>query len=249
MPEPVTYGADDTIEGARAPVRVLLIEDDGPVSCEVALYLCDGGFEVVVADNGTDGLARALRGDVAAILLDGMLPGMDGMDLLRRLRARDTSTPVMMLTARDSVGERVDGLDAGANDYLVKPFALAELLARVRALIRGAAHRPSGPVLRVGSIEIDTTRHIVRRHGTTVTLQPREFRFLLELAQQPGIAVPRAVLLERVWDYHFDPKTKILETHVSRLRAKLNAGGGSDVIETVRNIGYRLLADAAPDAG
>ncbi|KQT35216.1 hypothetical protein ASG29_03650 [Sphingomonas sp. Leaf412] len=243
MPEPVTCGADATIDGAPAPVRVLLIEDDAAVSGEVAPYLRDGGFEVVVADNGVDGLARALRGDVAAILLDGMLPGMDGMDLLRRLRAHDTSTPVMMLTARDSVGERVDGLDAGANDYLVKPFALAELLARVRALVRGAAYRSPGPILRVGSIDIDTARHVVRRHGTTVTLQPREFRFLLELAQQPGIAVPRAVLLERVWDYRFDPKTKILETHVSRLRAKLNACGGGDVIETARNIGYRLLAD------
>ncbi|GGB40671.1 DNA-binding response regulator [Sphingomonas metalli] len=240
MPNARVGDAADSVAAHPAPLHLLVIEDDRQISAQIDDYLTEAGMIVTLADNGEAGLRRALEDPFDAVILDRMLPGLDGMEVLHRLRARDAATPVLMLTARAGVPDRVEGLEAGASDYLTKPFALAELLARVRALVRSRSHAVPDTVLRAGPLMIDVARHSVRRDGVTVTLQPREFRCLLELAREPGTVVSRALLLERVWEYRFDPHTKILETHMSRLRAKLNAGGKPDLIETVRSAGYRL---------
>jgi len=221
-------------------MRILIAEDDAETAGFVEQGLGELGHVTLVADNGADALHFGLTENLDLLILDRMLPQMDGLSVLRRLRAADIATPALMLTALGRIEDRVDGLDAGADDYLVKPFAFSELAARVNALARRSAPTSVATRLAAGDVEMDLLRREVRRGGKIISLQPREFRVLEELMRHPGEYVTRTMLLERVWDFHFDPQTKIVETHVSRLRSKLNEGGLPDPIETQRGVGYRI---------
>ncbi|MBN8716572.1 MAG: response regulator transcription factor [Stenotrophomonas sp.] len=221
-------------------MRILLAEDDAETRQFVERGLREYGHNVLAAERGEDALHLGLTEALDVIVLDRMLPGLDGLGVLKRLRAADVGTPVLMLTALGRIEDRVSGLQAGADDYLVKPFAFSELAARVQALARRRAPASVATVLQAGGIEMDLLRREVRRAGRPIALQPREFRLLEELLRNAGEVVTRSMLLERVWDFHFDPQTKIVETHMSRLRAKLNDGFTEDAIETVRGAGYRV---------
>jgi two-component system OmpR family response regulator len=226
-------------------IRILLAEDD----VETAEFICAGlsalGQQTVRAAAGEVALSLAISEQFNAIVLDRMLPGLDGLSVLRRLRAAGIRTPVLLLTALGRIEDRVDGLEAGADDYLVKPFAFSELAARLNALLRRIPGVEAVTRLEVGTIAIDLLKREVHRGSRPIALQPREFRLLEELMRSAGRVVTRTMLLERVWDFHFDPQTNIVETHISRLRAKLNeAPGSNDAIETVRGVGYRMHRDA-----
>jgi two-component system OmpR family response regulator len=220
-------------------MRLLLVEDDVELAQSLVERLREQNYAVVHAGDGTGGLGAALGGDFQAIIVDRMLPGMDGLELVKALR-REKSTPVIYLTTMGGIDDRVQGLEAGGDDYLVKPFAFEELLARLRALTR--RNSPVPPTLSVGSIEIDLMRRAVTRGGRVIDLLPQEFRLLEFLARHVNRVVTRKMLLESVWDIHFDPHTSVVESHISRLRARLNDGCEIDAIQTVRGIGYRLLA-------
>lgn len=223
-------------------MRILIAEDDADTAGFVERGLGELGHNVVMAANGADAFHLALTEEFDLLILDRMMPAMDGLSVLRRLRAADVTTPVLMLTALGRIEDRVDGLDAGADDYLVKPFAFSELVARLNALGRRAAPQAVKTQLGAGVLQMDVLTREVRRSGKVILLQPREFRLLEELMRHAGEFVTRTMLLERVWDFHFDPQTKIVETHMSRLRSKLNEGGLPDLIETVRGVGYRIRA-------
>ncbi|WP_292960360.1 response regulator transcription factor [Novosphingobium sp. UBA1939] len=223
-------------------MRILLAEDDDDTRHFVERGLGELGHNVISAENGEDALHLAVTEAVDVIVLDRMMPVLDGLSILKRLRAGGVSAPVLMLTALGRIEDRVDGLEAGADDYLIKPFAFSELAARIQALGRRTAPAAAATKLAAGGIEMDLLAREVRREGKAVLLQPREFRLLEELLRHAGEFVTRTMLLERVWDFHFDPQTKIVETHMSRLRAKLNEGHLPDAIETVRGVGYRLRA-------
>ena len=222
-------------------MKILLIEDDE----EMASYLADGlqrqGHVVDRAANGRDGLFLAAGEPYDAMIIDRMLPGLDGLAVVKTVRGAGIKTPVLFLTAVDGIDDRVEGLEAGGDDYLVKPFAFAELAARVNALGRRPVLAQLGTLLRVGDLELDLSRRTCRRSGREIDLQPREFRLLEYLMRHPGQIVTRTMLLEHVWDFHFDPRTTVVETHISRLRSKLgSAEGEAAAIETVRGAGYRL---------
>ncbi|HEX7858066.1 MAG TPA: response regulator transcription factor [Sphingobium sp.] len=223
-------------------MQVLIVEDDKETSQFVARGLREIGHNVTIAGDGRDGLFQATEGCFDAIIVDRMLPGLDGLSMVRMLRAGGNSTPVLMLTAIASIADRVEGLEGGADDYLVKPFAFSELAARISALGRRPAVATQAEPARivVGDIELDLHRRMVHRAGRKVVLQPREFALLAELMRNPHRVMTRTMLLERVWDFDFDPKTNIVETHLSRLRSKLNAGFADDAIETVRGAGYMI---------
>ncbi|WP_293371934.1 response regulator transcription factor [Nevskia sp.] len=221
-------------------MQVLLVEDDGETRDFIARGLREAGHQVTACATGQSGLIEATGRDFDAIVLDRMLPGIDGLALLRMLRAGGRNAPVLMLTALGSIADRVEGLESGADDYLVKPFAFSELAARLQALTRRPAVRVETHRLVVGDLVVDELRRSVERAGQRIVLQPREFSLLAELMRNPGRIMTRTMLLERVWDFDFDPKTNIVETHLSRLRAKLNDGFEHDPIETVRGAGYRL---------
>lgn len=221
-------------------MRILIVEDDEETACFIAKGLEEAGQAVVLSRDGRDGLFQATGGGFDVIVLDRMLPGLDGLSLLKALRAAADATPVLMLTAIGGIADRVDGLEAGADDYLVKPFAFSELAARINALGRRPQARMEGHLLAVGDILLDLHRRTVERRGSRITLQPREFALLAELMRNPRRVMTRTMLLERVWDFDFDPKTNIVETHLSRLRSKLNAGFEEDAIETIRGAGYMI---------
>ena len=221
-------------------MKLLLAEDDNDTRTFVERGLGELGHNVLVAANGEDALHIAVTETLDLVVLDRMMPVLDGLAVLKRIRAAGVVTPVLMLTALGRIEDRVEGLEGGADDYLVKPFAFSELAARVHALGRRAAPTAVATKLAAGGIEMDLLSREVRRGGRQVILQPREFRLLEELMRHAGEFVTRTMLLERVWDFHFDPQTKIVETHMSRLRAKLNEGEASDAIETVRGVGYRI---------
>lgn len=221
-------------------MRILLAEDDEDTRQFVERGLGELRHNIIVAANGEDALHLALTETVDVIILDRMMPALDGFSVLKRLRAGGITAPVLMLTALGRIEDRVDGLEAGADDYLVKPFAFSELAARIQALGRRTAPAAVATKLTAGGIEMDLVTREVRRAGNRIQLQPREFRLLEELLRHAGEFVTRTMLLERIWDFHFDPQTKIVETHMSRLRAKLNEGASSDAIETVRGVGYRI---------
>lgn len=223
-------------------MRILLAEDDDDTRHFVETGLVELGHSVITAADGEQALRSGLNDPFDLMILDRMLPAIDGLTVLRRVRERGLSIPVLMLTALGRIEDRVDGLEAGADDYLVKPFAFSELAARVQALGRRSAPLAAVTRLAAGDIELDLLAREVRRAGKPVLLQPREFRLLEELLRHAGENVTRTMLLERVWGYHFDPQTKIVETHMSRLRAKLNEGGLPDAIETLRGSGYRICA-------
>jgi two-component system OmpR family response regulator len=229
-------------------MRVLLIEDDQETADYVARGLREHGNVVDVAANGRDGLFLAGGGGHDALVVDRMLPGLDGLGLVRLLRESGVKAPVLFLTALGGVGDRVRGLEAGGDDYLVKPFAFAELLARLHALARRPPLAEVQTVLRVADLEMDLLKRTVTRGGVRVELQPREFQLLEYLMRHAERVVTRTMLLEAVWDFHFDPKTNIVETHVSRLRAKLARDGAPELIHTVRGAGYAMRAPAAHDA-
>ncbi len=227
-------------------MRLLLVEDDKDVAGFVLKGLREAGHVAEHADNGRDGLFLAASEPFDAIILDRMLPGgIDGLRLLETLRAQDNHTPVLFLSALGQVDDRVKGLKAGGDDYLTKPFAFSELLARVEAL--GRRGKGEGPLTRlvVGDLELDLLSRAVKRAGQKIDLQPREFRLLEYLMRHAGQVVTRTMLLEGVWDYHFDPQTNVIDVHVSRLRQKIDKPYPTGLIHTVRNAGYMLRAEGS----
>jgi two-component system OmpR family response regulator len=225
-------------------MRVLLIEDDRETTAYVARGLREQGHVVDLAATGRDGLFLATDGGYDVLIVDRMLPGLDGISLVKALRGTGVKAPVLFLTALAGVGDRVRGLEAGGDDYLVKPFAFAELLARINALARRPPLSEAPTVLGVGDLEIDLFKRTVQRDGRAVELQPREFQLLEFLMRNADRVVTRTMLLEAVWDFHFEPKTNIVETHMSRLRSKLSQCGGAELIHTVRGAGYVLRVPA-----
>ncbi len=226
-------------------MKILLIEDDQETASYVGRGLREHGHVVDTAADGREGLFMATEGDHDILIVDRMLPGLDGIGVVQALRRAGVESPVLFLTALGGVGDRVQGLEAGGDDYLVKPFAFAELLARVNALARRLPLSGQPQALRVGDLELDLIKRTVARGGQPVILQPREFRLLEFLMRNAERVVTRTMLLEAIWDFHFDPKTNIVETHMSRLRAKLAQPGAPDLIHTVRGAGYVLRAPPA----
>lgn len=223
-------------------MRVLLIEDDTETADHISRGLSEVGHTVETVTNGTDGLRDAVIQNFDVAIIDRMLPGLDGLVLLRELRAAGIGTPVLVLTSLGGIEDRVDGLEAGADDYLVKPFALVELQARVNALGRRPAIRQEETILKVADLEVNLITRAVRREGRDIDLQPREFRLLEVLMRNGGRVLTRSMLLEEVWDFHFDPKTSIVETHISRLRAKIDRQFDVPLVHTVRGKGYCINA-------
>ncbi|HEY7743659.1 MAG TPA: response regulator transcription factor [Burkholderiales bacterium] len=221
-------------------MKVLLIEDDPQTSAFIIDGLHEHGHAVEHATNGRDGLLRASEGSHDVMVIDRMLPGLDGLAIVKTIRAAGTRAPVLLLTTLGGVSDRVEGLEAGADDYLTKPFAFAELLARLNALARRPPIADEATVLRVGNLELDRLKRAVTRGGKRIELQPQEFRLLEYLMRHAGQVVTRTMLLENVWDFHFDPRTSIVETHISRLRAKVDRDFGEELIHTVRGSGYSL---------
>jgi len=221
-------------------MRILIAEDEAQTAEFIKQGLDELGHIVTAVDNGTDALSHVLTDDFDVVVLDRMLPGIDGISVVRRMRVADIEVPVLLLTALGRIEDRVTGLESGADDYLVKPFAFSELSARLNALARRKAMQPEVTRLEHRGISIDLLKRQVFREGIPISLQPREYRILEELMREGGKVITRTMMLERVWSYHFDPQTNIVETHISRLRSKLNEGGKSDLIETVRGVGYRM---------
>lgn len=225
-------------------MRILVVEDDKDVASFVVKGLREAGHAVEYADNGREGLFLAASENFDAIILDRMLPGgIDGLRLLETLRAQDNATPVVILSALTQVDDRVRGLKAGGDDYLTKPFAFAELLARVEALTRRAKGDGPATKLTAGDLEMDLLSRSVRRGEQKIELQPREFRLLEYLMRHAGQVVTRTMLLEGVWDYHFDPQTNVIDVHISRLRQKIDKPFNKPLLHTVRNAGYMLRAE------
>jgi DNA-binding response OmpR family regulator len=220
-------------------MRVLVVEDEKKTASFIRKALQAEGFAVDVCHNGDDGLAAARATPFDAIVLDIMLPGRDGLSLLRHLRERQNNTPVLLLSARGEVNERVEGLNAGADDYLPKPFVIAELVARVRALGRRGGETKS-PVLRVADLTLDTVTHEARRGGAAIELTAREYRLLEFLMRSTGRICGRMAILEKVWDYDFDPGSNLVDVNVMRLREKIDADFEPKLLHTVRGIGYVL---------
>ncbi|MFL5413308.1 MAG: response regulator transcription factor [Myxococcales bacterium] len=219
-------------------MKILLIEDDAVTAGHLRKGLSEHGHSVDHAAHGREGLIQAAGGEYDVLVVDRMLPGMDGLAIVKTIRAAGVKTPVLFLTTMNGIDDRVEGLEAGGDDYLVKPFAFAELLARIHALARRPPLSPLETVLRVADLEMDLLKRTVKRGAHRVDLQPQEFKLLEYLLRNAGRVVTRTMLLEKVWDFHFDPKTSVVETHMSRLRAKI----GPDLIQTVRGAGYCLRA-------
>ena len=222
-------------------MRVLVIEDEAKIADYVKRGLSEAGYTVDVARDGIEGRYLALEGDYQLVVLDIMLPGIDGFGVLSALRQK-RGTPVLMLTARDRVEDRVQGLQAGADDYLVKPFVLSELLARIEAIARrsGQYAGAAGNALRVHSLVLDRLTRQVSRAGEEIQLKPQEYRVLEYLMRHAGQVVTRSMLLEGVWEYHFDPQTNVIDVHMSRLRAKVDKAPWPALIHTLRGAGYCL---------
>ena len=226
-------------------MKILLIEDDRETAAYIARGMREQAYVVDVADTGRDGLFLATDGGHDVLIVDRMLPGLDGIGLVQALRQTGVKAPVLFLTALGGVGDRVRGLEAGGDDYLTKPFAFTELLARVNALARRPPLSDTPISLHAGDLELDLLKRTVTRGGKPIELQPRELQLLEYLMRNVDRVVTRTMLLESVWDFRFDPKTNIVETHISRLRSKLARYGGPELIHTVRRAGYMLRA-AAP---
>lgn len=223
-------------------MKILVIEDDAETAAYITGGLRQHGHVTDHAANGRDGLFLASTEQYDALVVDRMLPGPDGLTIVRTLRASGQNTPVLVLTTLGGIDDRVEGLEAGGDDYLIKPFAFAELLARLGALARRPPLAAVVTTLRVADLEMDLLKRSVRRGGARIELQPREFQLLEYLMRHADRVVTRTMLLEGVWDFHFDPKTNIVETHVSRLRGKLDRGGDPELIQTIRGAGYTMRA-------
>ncbi len=225
-------------------MRILVVEDEPQIADFIARGLTENGHSVDTAGDGEEALAWPDAADFDLIILDVMIPRVNGIDVCRTLRKRGLKTPILMLTARDTIEDRVEGLDSGADDYLVKPFAFAELLARVRALGR---REPAlvGNVLQVGDLVLDAVTRSVTRAGAAVELTAKEFSLLEYLMRHPGQVLSRTVIAEHVWNYDFDNATNVIDVHVKNLRRKIDSGDGPPLIQTVRGAGYRIAARSA----
>ena len=221
-------------------MKILLAEDDVEAAQHIAVTFGEEGHQTVVAGNGRVGLREAQSGDFDLLVVDRMLPDLDGLTLVAKLRAGRIDTPVLFLTAMSGLQDRVTGLHAGGDDYLVKPFELVELLARVTALGRRPRHLAVETTLQAADLVVDVLRRRVKRAGREILLQPREFRILEYLMRNQDNTVTRTMLLENVWEYHFDPRTNIVESHLSRLRTKVDKGFTPELIHTIRGTGYCL---------
>jgi two-component system copper resistance phosphate regulon response regulator CusR len=224
-------------------VRILVIEDDAKVASFIQTGLEREGYAVDVLHHGNAAGEQARAVDYDAVVLDLMLPGRSGFQVMRDIRSRKASLPVIILTAKNSLDERVTGLDAGADDYMNKPFALAELSARLRALLRRGTPRES--VLRVADLEMDTIRRTVRRAGTAIDLKPKEYALLEFLMRHTDRPLTRSLIIEHVWNIHFDSISNVVEVHINSLRNKIDRGFPVQLIHTVRGVGY-MLTDSAP---
>jgi two-component system, OmpR family, response regulator len=227
---------------ARGRRRVLVIEDDPETAEQLVESLATNGYQVDLAVNGNDGLSRGRTREYAVMTIDRMLPGVDGITIIRRLREGGVTTPALIISALGEVDDRVRGLRAGGDDYLVKPFAFAELLARVEALARRSATVVKDTVLRVGDLKLDLVSRTVSRGGRDIDLLPREFQVLEYLVRNEGHVVPRAMLLQHVWDLHFDPTTNIIDVYVGRVRRKIDSQQAYPLIHTIRGIGFCIRA-------
>ena len=220
-------------------MNVLLVEDEPDLAAYIVRGLTENGHHVDHAARGDSGLPLASEGHYDLLIVDRMLPGMDGLTLVKSLREKQSKLPVLFLSNLGGLDDRVEGLNSGGDDYLAKPFAFSELLARVNALLRRPPHAGQPTTLSVGDLKMDLITRQITRAGREIDLQPREFSLLEYLMRRPDQIVTRTMLLEGVWDYHFDPKTNIVETHISRLRGKI----GGDLIQTVRGSGYLIRAN------
>jgi two-component system, OmpR family, response regulator len=225
-------------------MKLLLIEDDARMAEFILRGLKEHGHVADHAANGRDGLFLASDGAYDIAIIDRMLPGPDGLSIVKMLRGIGNHMPVIFLTTMDGIDDRVEGLEAGADDYLVKPFAFTELLARLAALGRRPPVNDVKTSLQVGDLSMDLLKREVTRGGQVIDLQPQEFRLLEYLMRSDGRVVTRTMLLEHVWDFHFDPKTSVVETHISRLRTKIDKAFGAELLKTIRGAGYCLRADA-----
>jgi len=223
-------------------MRILIVEDDRQAAAYVAKGLAESGHVADTAADGADGYAMASGADYDVLIVDRMLPKLDGLSLVQRLRAEGSKTPILFLSALGEVDDRVKGLRAGGDDYLVKPYAFSELLARIEALARRRSPSEAETTLKVGDLELDRLTRKVTRQGRDIVLQPREFRLLEYLMRNAGHVVTRTMLLEHVWDYHFDPQTNVIDVHISRLRAKIDRDFDAPLLHTVRGAGYMLRA-------
>lgn len=219
-------------------MRILVVEDDRKVAGFIQSGLQQEGHAVDVLHDGLEAGEQAAAVDYDAVVLDLMLPGRSGLQVLRDIRARKAEMPVIILTAKDSIDERITGLDGGADDYMVKPFALAELSARLRALLRRG--KPHESTLRVGDLEMDTIRRTVRRAGQSIELKPKEYTLLEFLMRNSDRPVTRSLIIEHVWNIHFDSVSNVVEVHINGLRAKIDRGFAVPLIHTVRGVGYML---------
>jgi two-component system, OmpR family, response regulator len=221
-------------------MKILIIEDDTETRSYLARGLKEAGHTTDIAKDGSEGLSLATTEPYDLLIVDRMLPGIDGLNLVKKLRGTGRATPVLFLTAMGGIDDRVEGLNAGGDDYLVKPFSFSELTARVNALLRRPPMSMEQAVFRVQDLELDLLKRMVRRKRGVVDLQPTEFRLLEYLVRHAGQVVTRTMLLENVWNFHFDPQTNIVETHISRLRSKLAKRGDLELIHTVRGAGYMI---------
>jgi DNA-binding response OmpR family regulator len=241
-------GAGSPRSGDNTPeMRILLVEDEERLARLISRVLSEEGYAVEAEANGRQALLRALAGEFDLLIVDWMLPELSGVQLVKRLRAAEVGTPAIMLTARDQIEDRVEGLDAGANDYLPKPFAFPELLARVRALTRGPwGEEKEGAILKAGDVTLDPVRHGVRHGGEAVDLTAKEFALLATLLQRPGQVFTRSVLLDTVWGASPDVYANVVDLYVSYLRKKLDRAGDASHIRTVRGVGYTFEPQPGP---
>jgi len=223
-------------------MRLLIVEDDVVASEVMVKGLTDAGHECIAAPDGQAGLLAAKGAKYDVMIVDRMMPRLDGVAMVELLRREGDQTPVLFLSALGEINDRVAGLKAGGDDYLVKPYAFAELIARVEALARRRETGSVQTLLRVGDLEMDLIGREVRRQGKEIDLQPREFQLLEFLMRNAGQSVTRTMLLEKVWEYHFDPQTNVIDVHISRLRSKIDKGFDRPMLQTVRGAGYRLEA-------
>ena len=221
-------------------MRILIVEDDLEAADAMERGLTEAGNVCARAADGEAGLAAAQAGEFDVMIVDRMMPKMNGVQLVETIRREGDQTPVLFLSALGEVGDRVEGLQAGGDDYLVKPYAFAELIARVAALARRRETGSVQTLLKVGELEMDLIGRCVHRQGKEIDLQPREFQLLEFMMRHAGQSVTRTMLLEKVWEYHFDPQTNVIDVHISRLRSKIDKGFDRPMLQTVRGAGYRL---------
>jgi two-component system OmpR family response regulator len=238
------FGHAADVQPDRTTMRLLVIEDDRDAADYLVKAFREVGHVADAANDGEDGLGLALEGNYDVLIVDRMLPKLDGLTVIGRLRDKGSEVPVLILSALGQVDDRVKGLRAGGDDYLPKPYSFSELLARVEVLSRRRGGRSEETVLRVGDLQLDRLSHEVRRGGQEIVLQPREFRLLEYLMRHAGQVVTRTMLLENVWDYHFDPQTNVIDVHISRLRSKIDKGFSQPLLHTIRGAGY-MIRDGA----